>query len=1239
VSRVKRIVGIVLAAVGGVLALAVALTAFLLFTGPGARLALSIANGHGFPAHARSIHGTLTGRFVLLGVEVHAGPVSATADTVEVAWRPLSLRSHHIDVTDVLVAGAHITLSAPGAPADMTGTRPAAKSGAPWTINAGRLRVRRTTLDAPGNTHLSELTVTASGSPDEYRATVRAAGSADRLSAVRAFVRAGGNTSAATADSIEVHALEGVVHGNAFVRWAPGLSWHARLAGEDLRADAVMKTSENLLGPVAFRARSTGLIHDDTTRVGVDLVSLESTLRGRPASARGRVDIDGRRISTPGLDVRWGRASASLSGNVEETASVRFDARIPSLAELLPGARGSASVRGTISGTRERIAVRVDARGSGVRTGQWQVPDATANIRATLSAQDYRPYAANVERALVDVAGGRLETSGRVSWRSGMEWNATVLASNIESSVFAPPRWNLRGPLSARATTSGTARGKNLRADLALASLSGSLRGLPVSGAGHIVVKDREADVSDLRLAWGDAHVRADGHAGKTLDLDLELAAPNLSTLVPSWRGAVSLRGKASGPQHRPEINATLGADSVRVHEYGATHIDGHVAFDAAFATPADVRITVLGARRGETVIDTVRVTATGPRDGHRVTLAATSGSMGGTITLVGAYADSSWSGRVDDLTFHEPTTGTWHAQHEAPLYVSRTHAALDSLVLASGDAHLSVQGTWRHGGRAAGSLALDGFPLALFQHTLRGATIDGAVNGSASFAMTPGAGLDAEADFTAGPGEIALGDQRLSYQGRVRGRAARDGVSTNVEAALNIGSRNVATAGGTISIPGFVAGVDSLAGHAVEGRIDLECGDIGPVLAVFAPGLMRASGALNAHVAPKGTTDNFRLVGGAALEKARFDTRDGLRLRDIDLKLVSDGEGKVTLDGGVTSGGGRVSIAASSARSEQGWVSGVFSAKGERFQLVNRPDAVLFISPDIALNVEERKALITGMVRVPYARIEAAQTPAAAVSPSPDVVMVEDTLAAKPKLEVRTQVRVALGDSVTFSGFGLRARLAGSLTVNDERGRPTQGTGEIQLVDGKYRAFGNELTIDQGRLVFGGGPIDNPGVDVRAVRGLTTQNVMASTGEMVGINVRGTLRKPVVSVFSNPPMSQNEIMSYLLTGHAPTSGDQSAMAGVAMLLAMQQGQQMAGDIGKKLSLETYLETGTEAGEASFVAGKYLSPKLYVSYAAGLFEHTNTFRTRYSLTGHWTLQAESGRYDSTDLLYWFERGK
>jgi autotransporter translocation and assembly factor TamB len=46
-----------------------------------------------------------------------------------------------------------------------------------------------------------------------------------------------------------------------------------------------------------------------------------------------------------------------------------------------------------------------------------------------------------------------------------------------------------------------------------------------------------------------------------------------------------------------------------------------------------------------------------------------------------------------------------------------------------------------------------------------------------------------------------------------------------------------------------------------------------------------------------------------------------------------------------------------------------------------------------------------------------------------------------------------------------------------------------------------------------------------------------------------------------------------------------------------------------------------------------------VSYAAGFFDQTNTFRVRYTLSDKWTIQAENGRYASSDLLYRFERGK
>jgi translocation and assembly module TamB len=898
-------------------------------------------------------------------------------------------------------------------------------------------------------------------------------------------------------------------------------------------------------------------------------------------------------------------------------------------------------VRGSLTGTPSSIDVDVEARGRGIRAGRFDVPDLDATLEAAVSAHDYVPDAADIRRAEIRIGDGRLETRGKVSWRDGIAWDATIATDRFETSTLTPARWNLYGPVSIRAASDGTRRGRHLRGRLSIESLSGVLREQTLSGAGSVAMNDHEADISSLHLQWGDTRVSANGHAGDTLNLDFDVAAPSLAAIDSSLHGAVSLQGALRGTRRRPGVTADVTADSVRVREYTAHRLEGHIDADLAFASPADVRLLALGVARGESRLDTVRVNVSGPRDDHRASVEVVRGATRVAVALRGTFADTTWAGWIEEVRIGPGSGSEWRSSRAAPVFVSRSRVRADSLLLASGNTRLSAHGSWQRGDTVHAEVDLSGFELSTLQRYLaERMQVTGTLGGHAAATIDPAGRITAHVDLVPGPGEIVLAGRRLDYAGHATGRADAAGVFAQLDLDVKEKGTPLATMNGSLSIPGFVLGRDSLGTQPLQGAIDVDCKDIAPVVAVFAPST-RASGALTAHLSPTGTAASFRMMGRFALEDARFDIPSGLRLRDVDIALVSDGQGQVSLDGTVTSGGGRVNLAASSARSEKGWLKGTFTAKGERFQAVNQPDAQVFVSPDLEVQLEERVAHVSGRVHVPFARIETTQVPASAVSASNDVVFVEDTLSTQPKLQVQTQVRVELGDSVTFSGFGFRARLAGSLAVDDERGRPTQGTGEIQIVDGKYRAFGNELTIDPGRFVFGGGPIDNPGLDIRAYRGLTTQNVMAGSGEMVGMNLRGTLRRPEFSVFSNPPMSQSEIMSYLVTGHPMSSGgDQSALASAALLVGMQQGAGVASNIGKKFSLdEAYLEGGKDVKETAFVAGKYLSPKLYVSYAAGLFESTNTFRARYSLTNRWTLQAESGKDSSTDLMYWFERGK
>ncbi|MCG8080704.1 MAG: translocation/assembly module TamB domain-containing protein, partial [Candidatus Thiodiazotropha taylori] len=67
------------------------------------------------------------------------------------------------------------------------------------------------------------------------------------------------------------------------------------------------------------------------------------------------------------------------------------------------------------------------------------------------------------------------------------------------------------------------------------------------------------------------------------------------------------------------------------------------------------------------------------------------------------------------------------------------------------------------------------------------------------------------------------------------------------------------------------------------------------------------------------------------------------------------------------------------------------------------------------------------------------------------------------------------------------------------------------------------------------------------------------------------------------------------------------------------------------------LDTGSSLEEASFVAGTYLSPRLYVQYINELSSAESKLRMRYDLTDRWQLEAETGRTQAGDFFYTFEK--
>ena len=129
------------------------------------------------------------------------------------------------------------------------------------------------------------------------------------------------------------------------------------------------------------------------------------------------------------------------------------------------------------------------------------------------------------------------------------------------------------------------------------------------------------------------------------------------------------------------------------------------------------------------------------------------------------------------------------------------------------------------------------------------------------------------------------------------------------------------------------------------------------------------------------------------------------------------------------------------------------------------------------------------------------------------------------------------------------------------------------------------------------------------------------------GLLVRGTAQLPVLTVFSEPAMEQSEALSYLVTGKplsALKSGEGDMLGTAARALGTATGDLLAKSIGGRLGVDDIgVADDATLGGAAFTIGKYLSPKLYLSYGVGIFDPGEVVTLRYLMSRRWNFEAQN----------------
>ena len=87
----------------------------------------------------------------------------------------------------------------------------------------------------------------------------------------------------------------------------------------------------------------------------------------------------------------------------------------------------------------------------------------------------------------------------------------------------------------------------------------------------------------------------------------------------------------------------------------------------------------------------------------------------------------------------------------------------------------------------------------------------------------------------------------------------------------------------------------------------------------------------------------------------------------------------------------------------------------------------------------------------------------------------------------------------------------------------------------------------------------------------------------------------------------------------------------------MRQAFGVSGSIRDAVGLDTLTVTGSGRG-GRLLAGKSLTPNLYLQYAYGVFDQVSSVLLRLKLSKRLSLESTSGETQSVDLIYSVGRG-
>jgi len=958
---------------------------------------------------------------------------------------------------------------------------------------------------------------------------------------------------------------------------------------------------------------------------------------------RAKLDNDRFKIKTLNVTLPPTNAKVSLQGDGSLAGSEpKFDATLAwqKLQWPLVGSNSLAnSNKGTlnIKGTPQayKLVLNTDVEGQNIPKGNWQA----AGSGDTRSLQ--------LKSLQGKVLQGALDLSGKVSWQPEISWQLALQGDKINPGNKWP-KWP--GKLGLDIRSQGRLKNGALETQVIIKQIEGSLRDYPLKLGTEIFIQGNDYDIKKLNFRNGNNRVTASGKLGKNSKLNWSIKAPNLAALLPEGQGKFIAKGQLRGPLNLPHLTAKLEGNSLAFQDKSLKSLQANIDINLLTQKNLHLDVNATDLLFGTNKIDNFNLKGQGTTTHHTLQARVTMPKDSLSLKLQGGFNQPQWQGKLQQLDISSAVAGKWQLDSPAALTLSATEAQLtQSCLQYTPTGKLCTQLHWQKTADSAIQARLEQLPLNIVAAFLpQISKLTGNVNAKVAATLRPDGTIASDVTVNVSPGELtanlAENDiKKFSYQGgSLKLKMAKNGLATDLDFKL----LDKTSIGGTLKLPRFTK-LPLSGEQPIQGQIKATFADM-DIIPIFAPQVEDSKGQVNMDMKLDGTLFAPQLQGQILLQNGAAHIIDlGIEIKDLNVKITGEGREPLQMHVSMKSGDGDINIdGTTNLRSATDWKVDL-QIKGQNFEVVNIPDAWALASPDIKVSATPGRVEATGIVNIPEATI----TPAGVGSGSGAVVVSKDVVIVNPiiteeKIEeisqayaISSNVEIILGDKVTFDGFNFKSSFGGDLVASNKPGKTTVfGNGEIYIIDGNYKAYGQNLKIDRGQVIFTGGAIENPGLDIQAYRQIKQRG---EDDIIAGIHIQGTAQSPKMVLFSDPALDQTNILSYIIIGKPAAQASEDE--GKDLLIAaaatqFQGGESLTKKIGQTFGLDE-ATISSEGGieESALVLGKYLSPGLYISYGIGLLNNSNVFRIHYELTERLTLETETGTQSGVDLRYSFER--